>query len=114
MFTARSRFLLCAVALVVCLLTLYTHNLTQCLKLLSALHTTQLLSRITVVFPRFMKSTGFILNGAFCFELLTKQGWTPTNDIESVLIQIRAIMLMGGARIDFGESLPYTGNHQTT
>eukprot|EP00953_Heterococcus_sp_UTEX-ZZ885_P024576 13436-Heterococcus_DN1.PRE.4 len=63
---------------------------------------------VRVVFPRFMKSTGFILNGAFCFELLTKQGWTPTNDIESVLIQIRAIMLMGGARIDFDESQPYT------
>jgi ubiquitin-conjugating enzyme E2 Q len=55
-----------------------------------------------------MKSTGYILNGAFCFELLTKQGWTPTNDIESVLIQIRAIMLVGGARIDFDESQPYT------
>lgn len=29
------------------------------------------------------------------------QGWTPTNDIESVVVQIRAQMVVGKARIDF-------------
>ncbi len=30
-----------------------------------------------------------------------EQGWTPTNDIESVVVQIRAQMVVGKARIDF-------------
>lgn len=29
------------------------------------------------------------------------KGWTPTNDIESVVVQIRAQMVVGRARIDF-------------
>lgn len=33
-----------------------------------------------------------------------KQGWTPTNDIESVVVQIRAQMVVGKARIDFDSS----------
>lgn len=35
---------------------------------------------------------------ACCFVL---KGWTPTNDIESVVVQIRAQMVVGKARIDF-------------
>jgi len=33
-------------------------------------------------------------------ELLTNSGWNSTNDIESILIQIRAEMTGGGARLD--------------
>jgi len=35
-------------------------------------------------------------------ELLTNSGWNSTNDIESILIQIRAELLSGGARLDPG------------
>lgn len=35
-------------------------------------------------------------------SLTALQGWTPTNDIESVVVQIRAQMVVGKARIDFG------------
>lgn len=40
----------------------------------------------------------------FCFSFscfFFGQGWTPTNDIESVVVQIRAQMVVGKARIDF-------------
>ncbi|CAM9408912.1 unnamed protein product [Ectocarpus sp. 6 AP-2014] len=56
---------------------------------------------VQIVYPRFKRSTGYIIDGAFCMELLTNQGWTPTNDIESVVVQIRAQMVVGKARIDF-------------
>lgn len=41
-------------------------------------------------------------------ELLTPSGWRPTNDIESVIIQIRAEIIEGGARIEFRQDFPYT------
>ncbi|CAM9261604.1 unnamed protein product [Choristocarpus tenellus] len=56
---------------------------------------------VRIVYPRFKKATGYIIDGAFCMELLTNQGWTPTNDIESVVVQVRAQMVVGKARIDF-------------
>ncbi|CAN0191486.1 unnamed protein product [Discosporangium mesarthrocarpum] len=56
---------------------------------------------VRVVYPRFKRQTGYIIDGAFCMELLTNQGWTPTNDIESVVVQVRAQMVVGEARIDF-------------
>ncbi|CAM9849058.1 unnamed protein product [Phaeothamnion confervicola] len=62
---------------------------------------------VRVVWPRFVARTGYIIDGAFCMELLTKQGWTPTNDIESVLVQIRAQMVVGQARVDFAATQPY-------
>jgi ubiquitin-conjugating enzyme E2 Q len=33
-------------------------------------------------------------------ELLTKSGWQPTNQMESVLVSIRSEMIAGGARLD--------------
>ena len=40
-------------------------------------------------------------------ELLTKQGWTPINDIESVIVSIRSLMVVGDGRVqaavDMGE-----------
>eukprot|EP00956_Cyclotella_meneghiniana_P043286 scaffold261934_cov76-Cyclotella_meneghiniana.AAC.1 len=47
------------------------------------------------------------MNGALCMELLTKQGWTPINDIESVIVSIRSLMVVGDGRVqaavDMGE-----------
>ncbi|CAM9783816.1 unnamed protein product [Chrysoparadoxa australica] len=62
---------------------------------------------VRVVFPRFVKGTGYILSGGFCFELLTMQGWAPSYDIEAVLIHIRSQMIVGKARIDFSATQPY-------
>ena len=33
-------------------------------------------------------------------ELLTNSGWNATNDIESILVQITAELVTGGARLD--------------
>lgn len=54
---------------------------------------------VRVVTPKFQKQTGFVMNGALCMELLTKQGWTPINDIESVIVSIRSLMVVGDGRV---------------
>ena len=41
-------------------------------------------------------------------DLLTNSGWSPVNTIESVLIQIRTEMSLGGGRLDMKNSTPYT------
>jgi len=59
--------------------------------------------------PRFEFRTGHVtLDGSICMELLTSSGWTPANDIESILVQIRSEMLEGGARLDFNNTSEYT------
>jgi len=63
---------------------------------------------VRVISPRFAFRTGHVtLGGSICMELLTNTGWNSTNDIESILIQIRAEMLSGGARLDPGMSGNY-------
>lgn len=39
-------------------------------------------------------------HGGICMELLTTSGWAPVNSIDVVCIQIRAMLIQGGARID--------------
>jgi len=64
---------------------------------------------IRVVKPRFRFHTGHVtVGGSICMELLTNSGWAPTNNIESVLVQIRSEMLMGGGRLDLSNPTPYT------
>lgn len=58
---------------------------------------------VRVVQPRFKFMTGHVTTGgSICMELLTNTGWRSTNDIESILIQIRAEMQEGGARLESG------------
>jgi ubiquitin-conjugating enzyme E2 Q len=66
---------------------------------------------VRVVRPRFVFHTGHVtIGGSICMELLTNSGWASTNDIESILIQIRAEMQGGGARIQFGNQREYSEN----
>lgn len=56
---------------------------------------------IRVVQPRFCARTGHVtVGGSICMELLTSSGWSPTNDIESILVSIRSEMIEGDARLD--------------
>jgi ubiquitin-conjugating enzyme E2 Q len=55
---------------------------------------------VRVVSPRFKKQTGFVMNGALCMELLTKDGWNPVNDIESVIVSIRSLLVVGDGRLE--------------
>jgi len=41
-------------------------------------------------------------------ELLTTSGWTPINDIENILVQIRSEIIAGGARLDLGNMSDYS------
>jgi len=62
---------------------------------------------VRVVEPVFQFRTGHVtLGGAICMELLTNTGWKPFNDIEQIIVQIRAEIgsLDGGARLDLNQS----------
>jgi ubiquitin-conjugating enzyme E2 Q len=63
---------------------------------------------VRVVKPRFKRQTGFVMNGALCMELLTRDGWNPINDIESVIVSIRSLLVVGDGRlqaaVDLSES----------
>jgi len=68
---------------------------------------------VRVVRPRFAFRTGHVtMGGSICMELLTNSGWNSTNDIESILIQIRAEMVGGGARLDAGSNNSYEYSEQ--
>lgn len=61
---------------------------------------------VRVVSPRFKRQTGFVMNGALCMELLTKEGWNPINDIESVIVSVRSLLVVGDGRIQAAAELP--------
>lgn len=68
---------------------------------------------VRVVRPRFQFRTGHVtLGGSICMELLTNSGWNATNDIESILIQITAELVTGGARLDSGGGHNYEYSEQ--
>jgi ubiquitin-conjugating enzyme E2 Q len=54
---------------------------------------------VRVVRPRFVRQTGFVMDGALCMELLTSEGWNPVNDIESVIVSIRSLVVVGEGRL---------------
>ena len=63
---------------------------------------------IHVISPRFTLRTGHITSGgAICLESLTTSGWLPTMSIESVLIQIKSLIIQGEGRINFNNTSPY-------
>ncbi|KAL3822889.1 hypothetical protein ACHAXA_010672 [Cyclostephanos tholiformis] len=61
---------------------------------------------VRVVKPRFKRQTGFVMSGALCMELLTKDGWNPINDIESVIVSIRSLMVVGDGRLQAAVEMP--------
>lgn len=61
---------------------------------------------VRVVRPRFKRQTGFVMNGALCMELLTKDGWNPVNDIESVIVSIRSLLVVGDGRLQHACDMP--------
>ena len=61
---------------------------------------------VRVVRPRFKRQTGFVMNGALCMELLTSDGWNPVNDIESVIVSIRSLLVVGEGRLEAASNLP--------
>jgi ubiquitin-conjugating enzyme E2 Q len=61
---------------------------------------------VRVVSPRFKRQTGFVMNGALCMELLTKDGWNPINDIESVIVSIRSLLVVGDGRLQNAVKIP--------
>ena len=46
------------------------------------------------------------MNGALCMELLTNDGWNPINDIESVIVSIRSLLVVGDGRLEAAVSMP--------
>ncbi|XP_070574815.1 ubiquitin-conjugating enzyme E2 Q1-like [Ptychodera flava] len=64
---------------------------------------------VRVLRPRFKFLTGHVtVGGSICMQLLTKSGWRPANDIESILIQIRSeIMSDPNAQLDYEADREY-------
>ena len=60
---------------------------------------------VRVVRPRFKRSTGYVIGGALCMELLTPQGWNATFSIEALLEQMRAHVAHGKAALDLPAEL---------
>jgi len=65
---------------------------------------------VRVVRPRFKFLTGHVtIGGSICMQMLTRSGWSPSNDIESILIQIRCeIMSDPNVRLDITTDSVYT------
>jgi len=56
---------------------------------------------VRIVYPRFKFRTGHItLGGSICMELLSQNGWMPTLKIYNILIQIKLLIIDGGALLD--------------
>jgi len=63
---------------------------------------------IRVVKPRFQFRTGHVtVGGSICMEALTTSGWKQATLLEGLLVQIRAEMVAGEARLE-GTNYPYT------
>ena len=66
-----------------------------------------------IIKPRFKFMTGHItIGGSICMDLLTlgsdeKVGWMPSNDIESIILQIRSQILEGKPELD-SNTQPYS------
>jgi ubiquitin-conjugating enzyme E2 Q len=61
---------------------------------------------VQVLRPRFKRQTGFVMSGAICMELLTRDGWNPVNDIESVIVSIRSLLVVGDGRLEAAANFP--------
>ena len=64
---------------------------------------------VRVVQPRFQFHTGRVtVGGSLCMDILTLNGWNPTYDIESLMINVTSAILDGNPRIDFRSNHPYS------
>lgn len=52
------------------------------------------------------------MNGALCMELLTNEGWNPINDIESVIVSIRSLLVVGDGRLEAAANIPEAKREQ--
>ena len=64
---------------------------------------------VRVVQPRFQFHTGRVtVGGSLCMDILTLNGWNPTYDIESLMINVTSAIIDGNPRIDFRFTQPYS------
>lgn len=54
-----------------------------------------------VIYPRFQSLTGHITaGGSICMEAISRSGWVPTTNMESLITQIKLVLAEGDARIN--------------
>jgi ubiquitin-protein ligase len=54
-----------------------------------------------IVYPHFQSMSGHVTSGgSICMEALSKSGWVPTTNIESLITQIKLVLSDGCAKID--------------
>ena len=64
--------------------------------------------KVRVVKPRFKPRTGFVINGALCMELLSKDGWTPAMSVVALIQSIKGIFWEGKGRLDLPDEVALT------
>eukprot|EP00743_Colponemidia_sp_Colp-15_P008124 GILK01008808.1.p1 GENE.GILK01008808.1~~GILK01008808.1.p1 ORF type:complete len:380 (-),score=36.33 GILK01008808.1:226-1365(-) len=67
--------------------------------------------RCNIIRPRIQKRTGWVVGGVLCMELLTRAGWSPAYSVDALIIQIRATLLDGKARLDLTNQSDYEEAH---
>lgn len=56
---------------------------------------------VRIIHPHFRTMTGHITSGgSLCMEALSTSGWAPATSVEALIIQIRSVLVDGGAQID--------------
>ena len=64
---------------------------------------------VRIVSPRFHALTGHVTSGgSICTDMLTPEGWFPKMGMETVLMQLHALFIKGGARIVRSQHEPYS------
>jgi ubiquitin-conjugating enzyme E2 Q len=63
---------------------------------------------IRVVQPRFQKGTFITSGGSICTDVLTMEAWSPSYDIQGLIMNVFSVVSTLSPRIDFEATTPYS------
>lgn len=59
--------------------------------------------KVRILRPRLRESTGFVIQGGICMQLLDAAGWSPALSLIGVVLSVHSMLLSGHARLDIPE-----------
>jgi ubiquitin-conjugating enzyme E2 Q len=63
---------------------------------------------IRVIQPRFLKGTIITTGGSICTDVLTMEAWSPSYDIQGLILNVFSAVSAYSPRIDFKATTPYS------
>jgi ubiquitin-conjugating enzyme E2 Q len=63
---------------------------------------------IRVIQPRFIKGTIITTGGSICTDVLTMEAWSPSYDIQGLILNVFSAVSAYSPRIDFNATTPYS------